>query len=176
MSTIPHPVLVNERNQMIENVLRNLLSWRERQVLKLRYGLSNGRVYTLEETGRIFRVTRERIRQVERKAMRKLQQFAKPLEPYLGLSEQNILDKRLDERSMWSPYDHQPIQTVFPPGYHVVRSFRRRSIDWREIADCAWLAEAGYTLQQIRQKTGLTDIKIRWRLTVAAAWQKRREG
>ena len=51
-----------------------ILSWREREILKLRFGLADGYSYTLEEVGRIFQVTRERIRQIECKAMNKLQQ------------------------------------------------------------------------------------------------------
>jgi RNA polymerase primary sigma factor len=57
----------------IEHVLRSL-TYREREIIKLRYGLGDGYSYTLEETGRIFNVTRERIRQIESKALRKLQQ------------------------------------------------------------------------------------------------------
>jgi RNA polymerase primary sigma factor len=55
----------------LENVL-NSLSARERDVLRLRYGLDDGRMKTLEEIGQIFNVTRERIRQIEAKALRKL--------------------------------------------------------------------------------------------------------
>jgi RNA polymerase primary sigma factor len=56
----------------IDQVLRSL-TYREREIIKLRYGLGDGFSYTLEETGRIFKVTRERIRQIESKALRKLQ-------------------------------------------------------------------------------------------------------
>jgi RNA polymerase primary sigma factor len=59
------------RNNM-ENVL-NTLSFREREIIKLRYGLGGGYTYTLEEVGKIFKVTRERVRQIEAKAVRKLQ-------------------------------------------------------------------------------------------------------
>jgi len=55
----------------LESVL-NSLSPRERDVLRLRYGLDDGRMKTLEEIGQIFNVTRERIRQIEAKALRKL--------------------------------------------------------------------------------------------------------
>jgi RNA polymerase primary sigma factor len=55
----------------LESVL-NSLSARERDVLRLRYGLDDGRMKTLEEIGQIFNVTRERIRQIEAKALRKL--------------------------------------------------------------------------------------------------------
>lgn len=57
----------------LENVL-NTLSPRERDVLRLRYGMDDGRVKTLEEIGNVFSVTRERIRQIEAKALRKLRQ------------------------------------------------------------------------------------------------------
>lgn len=56
----------------IEHVLKTL-TYREREIIKLRYGIGDGYTYTLEEVGRIFKVTRERVRQVEAKAIRKLQ-------------------------------------------------------------------------------------------------------
>ena len=58
--------------QKIEALLKTL-TWREREILRLRYGLCDGYNYTLEEVGRIFKVTRERVRQIEAKAVRKLQ-------------------------------------------------------------------------------------------------------
>jgi RNA polymerase primary sigma factor len=51
-----------------------VLNYREREILRLRYGLADGYAYTLEEVGKIFSVTRERVRQIESKAVRKLQQ------------------------------------------------------------------------------------------------------
>ena len=57
----------------ISKVLKTL-SYREREIIKLRYGLGDGYSYTLEEVGHIFKVTRERIQQIEAKAVRKLQQ------------------------------------------------------------------------------------------------------
>lgn len=57
----------------LENVI-NSLSPRERDVVRMRYGLDDGRVKTLEEIGQIFSVTRERVRQIEAKAIRKLRQ------------------------------------------------------------------------------------------------------
>ena len=62
----------------MENVL-NTLSPRERDVLRLRYGLDDGKVKTLEEIGNVFHVTRERIRQIEAKALRKLRQPSRNL-------------------------------------------------------------------------------------------------
>ncbi len=55
----------------VENVLRGL-SLREREVIKLRYGIGRDNGFTLEELGRKFKVTRERIRQIEIRALRKL--------------------------------------------------------------------------------------------------------
>ncbi len=56
----------------IDQLLKTL-TYREREIIKLRYGLGDGYTYTLEEVGRIFKVTRERVRQIEAKAVRKLQ-------------------------------------------------------------------------------------------------------
>jgi RNA polymerase primary sigma factor len=57
--------------ERINDVL-GTLTFREREIIKLRYGIGDGYTYTLEEVGRIFRVTRERVRQIEAKAVRKL--------------------------------------------------------------------------------------------------------
>ncbi len=73
--TIDSPVnsATNEMlKDKIEAVLKTL-TYREREIIKLRYGLGDGYTYTLEEVGRIFKVTRERVRQIEAKAVRKLQ-------------------------------------------------------------------------------------------------------
>ena len=56
----------------IADVLQSL-DYREREILRLRYGLADGYAYTLQEIGRIFSVTRERVRQIEQEAIRKLQ-------------------------------------------------------------------------------------------------------
>jgi len=56
----------------IADVLQTL-DYREREILRLRYGLADGYAYTLQEIGRIFSVTRERVRQIEADAIRKLQ-------------------------------------------------------------------------------------------------------
>lgn len=64
-------VAKNLLREDLEHVL-DTLSPRERDVLRLRYGLDDGRMKTLEEIGQIFNVTRERIRQIEAKALRKL--------------------------------------------------------------------------------------------------------
>ncbi|HSG78328.1 MAG TPA: sigma-70 family RNA polymerase sigma factor, partial [Acidimicrobiia bacterium] len=62
------------------------LNERERQVLVMRFGLADGKINTLEEVGKHFNVTRERIRQLETKALAKLRQpsRARRLEGYLG--------------------------------------------------------------------------------------------
>jgi len=73
----------------IEEVLKTL-TYREREIIKLRYGIGDGYTYTLEEVGRIFKVTRERVRQVEAKAIRKLQHpvRARKLEGFLESKEE----------------------------------------------------------------------------------------
>ena len=71
------------REQLFE--VLNTLSSRESQVLKLRFGLEDGRTRTLEEVGKEFNITRERIRQIEAKALRKLRHpsRSKRLKDYL---------------------------------------------------------------------------------------------
>ena len=69
----------------IESAMETL-NYREREILRLRYGLADGYTYTLEEVGKIFQVTRERVRQIESKAVRKLQQ------PYRAKSLVSFLD------------------------------------------------------------------------------------
>jgi RNA polymerase primary sigma factor len=66
--------------EMNQDLLKNriadvlaALNYREREIIRLRYGLADGYAYTLEEVGKIFSVTRERVRQIEAKAVRKLQ-------------------------------------------------------------------------------------------------------
>ncbi|WP_020474117.1 RNA polymerase sigma factor RpoD [Zavarzinella formosa] len=73
----------------IDGVLKTL-TYREREIIKLRYGLGDGYTYTLEEVGRIFKVTRERVRQIEAKAVRKLQHpvRSRQLEGFLDGSQQ----------------------------------------------------------------------------------------
>ncbi len=57
----------------IEQAMQGL-NYREREILRMRFGLADGYTYTLEEVGKVFSVTRERVRQIESKAVRKLQQ------------------------------------------------------------------------------------------------------
>jgi RNA polymerase primary sigma factor len=73
----------------IEEAMESL-NYREREILKLRYGLTDGYAYTLEEVGKIFSVTRERVRQIESKAVRKLQQpfRSRALLSFLDLAEE----------------------------------------------------------------------------------------
>jgi len=75
--------------QRIEQVLKTL-TYREREIIKLRYGIGDGYTYTLEEVGRIFKVTRERVRQVEAKALRKLQHpvRSRKLEGFISQEEE----------------------------------------------------------------------------------------
>ncbi len=75
-------------NEMLRDRIEALLktlTYREREIIRLRYGLGDGYTYTLEEVGRIFKVTRERVRQIEAKAVRKLQHpvRSKQLEGFL---------------------------------------------------------------------------------------------
>lgn len=85
--TSPPPTFMTDQNllrEKIEEVLTTL-SPREARILRLRFGLHNGRCYTLEEVGQKFGLTRERIRQIEGKALRRLRhpRRARQLRDYL---------------------------------------------------------------------------------------------
>lgn len=85
--TIPSPsqsAYTNMMNDKVHEVLGSL-SPREARILRLRFGLENGRAYTLEEVGEKFGLTRERIRQIEGKALRRLRhpKRARQLKEYL---------------------------------------------------------------------------------------------
>ncbi len=94
----------------IEGVLKTL-TYREREIIKLRYGIGDGYTYTLEEVGRIFKVTRERVRQVEAKAIRKLQHpvRARKLQ---GFVERSVYKEVRGENTPPTP---APVQNQLPP-------------------------------------------------------------
>jgi len=88
--------------EKIEELLKTL-TYREREIVRLRYGLADGYCYTLEEVGRIFKVTRERVRQIEAKAVAKLQNPVRSAElcEYVAdspeMSTQEVWEKMPDE-------------------------------------------------------------------------------
>jgi len=85
-----HDPLYEFNQQLLKNRLADVLqslNHREREILRMRYGLTDGYAYTLEEVGKIFSVTRERVRQIEAKAVRKLQQ------PYRSRGLLGFLDR-----------------------------------------------------------------------------------
>lgn len=74
----PHDYMLQEiMKNTLNEILEDTLTDREEKILRMRYGLLNGRVHTLEEIGNAFGVTRERIRQIEAKAFRRLRTPAK---------------------------------------------------------------------------------------------------
>lgn len=79
-------VIARDRKEQISEILKTLTP-REEQVLRLRFGLNDGHEHTLEEVGKAFNVTRERIRQIESKALRKLKHpsRSKKLKIFLNL-------------------------------------------------------------------------------------------
>jgi RNA polymerase primary sigma factor len=90
----------------IDSLLQTL-SHREREIIKLRYGLVDGLTYTLEEVGRIFEVTRERVRQIEAKAVQKLQH------PMRLRQLQQFLDEENSQVRDWNEQDEED-DDLFP--------------------------------------------------------------
>jgi len=86
--TISPPEIVSQINlkEQIEMILSTLTE-REAKVIQMRFGLNDGNEHTLEEVGQEFQVTRERIRQIEAKALRKLKKKAKKLVNFLDKPE-----------------------------------------------------------------------------------------
>jgi RNA polymerase primary sigma factor len=82
--------------EKIDELLKTL-TFREREIVRLRYGLADGYCYTLEEVGRIFKVTRERVRQIEAKAVAKLQHPVRSAE----LSEYVADSPVVNEAEVW---------------------------------------------------------------------------
>ncbi|MBI3863355.1 MAG: sigma-70 family RNA polymerase sigma factor [Planctomycetia bacterium] len=76
--TPPESAMHHHLQDKISGVL-NTLTYREREIIRLRFGLGDGNTYTLEETGQIFKVTRERIRQIEAKALLKLKHHTRSI-------------------------------------------------------------------------------------------------
>ncbi|MEK7124112.1 MAG: sigma-70 family RNA polymerase sigma factor [Patescibacteria group bacterium] len=74
--------------EKVEAILKTL-TYREREIIRLRYGIGDGHTYTLEEVGRIFNQNRDRVRQIEAKALMKLQhpKCAKDLDRFLKYRE-----------------------------------------------------------------------------------------
>jgi len=89
--------------EKIDELLKTL-TFREREIVRLRYGLADGYCYTLEEVGRIFKVTRERVRQIEAKAVAKLQHPVRSAE----LSEYVVDSPMPAEEEVW---DQAPVAT-----------------------------------------------------------------
>jgi RNA polymerase primary sigma factor len=69
---------LRELRHEIDSAL-DLLSYRDRGVIEMRYGLGDGYAYTLAETGFVFQLTRERVRQIQARALEKLRRGAGPL-------------------------------------------------------------------------------------------------
>jgi RNA polymerase primary sigma factor len=101
------------------NGLLKTLTYREREIVRLRYGLADGYSYTLEEVGRIFKVTRERVRQIEAKAVAKLQHPVRSAE----LSEYVADSPVTAEEEVWSQAPQAaaaPVSSVQAPGEQAI--------------------------------------------------------
>jgi len=100
-----NPLKLANNNILREKIdeLLKTLTYREREIIRLRYGLADGYCYTLEEVGRIFKVTRERVRQIEAKAVAKMQHPVRSSElaEYVAdspvISTEEIWDEQLTE-------------------------------------------------------------------------------
>lgn len=121
----------------IEGLLKTL-TYREREIIRLRYGLGDGYTYTLEEVGRIFKVTRERVRQIEAKAVRKLQNpvRSQQLEGFVG-SEEILAALAGEESTAKSESSEATVGSTTSPekfGFETVPAFGEKEFD-SEVVD-----------------------------------------
>ena len=89
-----------ERREIIEFVLKSL-TYRERETIKLRYGLGDGYTYTLEEVGRIFKISPKKAGQVEAAAIRNLQHPVRSRRLEFCLSRQDKPSRVGSTRRFW---------------------------------------------------------------------------
>lgn len=75
-------MILRELRQRIDAALEGL-SYRERGILEMRYGLRDGHAYTLAEAGYVFKLTRERIRQIQARSLQKLRSRAEELRDFV---------------------------------------------------------------------------------------------
>ena len=73
----PHEAIFSKSDADFVEKMLSRITEREARVLKMRYGLSNGKRMTLKEIGKAVGLTRERVRQIEREAKRKLEEYVK---------------------------------------------------------------------------------------------------
>lgn len=82
--------VLQELRRQIDGALRTL-SYRERGILEMRCGLGDGRAYTLAEAGYVFKLTRERIRQIQARSLKKLRDRAVDLRKFVsGLNDSGL--------------------------------------------------------------------------------------
>ena len=162
-----------ERTVLLNDVLAVLtvLTYREREIVKLRAGLVDGYVHTWTEIGRIFNVTRERVRQIGNRAIRRLQhpRFAERWRQIREACEpppRHLVSPHAYARYRWR--EDVPVSPT--RGANVMRRGsrgKRMWVPWTEVADCAILAERGYTRPRIGAILGLTESQVYWRIGLA---------
>ena len=91
----PIEILLKEENrQELYKIMDEVLTLREREIIKLRYGVEGMGSYTLNEVGRIFKVSRERVKQIECKAIRKLQRYyIEGVDPFITVDDPERQEK-----------------------------------------------------------------------------------
>ena len=111
---IEREIIENVKSKEILQIMQKILNPRQMRILSLRFGLGDGRERTLEEVGQVFNVTRERIRQIEKKALNKLKNYYKfkPLQSYIRDDwEDNSISKRTEDFKI-TDYFHTSIELI----------------------------------------------------------------
>ena len=102
------PTKSAEISELRESLARALkhLSYREREIIKLRFGIDYDQAFTLQECAHIFKMTRERARQIQRKAIRKMQSYAPELAQHLPAGDDGNVDTdECEHLRKWDEWD-----------------------------------------------------------------------
>jgi|TARA_R110000751_G_scaffold38320_2_gene92127 RNA polymerase sigma factor (sigma-70 family) len=102
------PTKSAEVSELRESLIRALkhLSYREREIIKLRFGIDYDQAFTLQECAHIFKMTRERARQIQRKAIRKMQSYAPELAQHLPAGDDGNVDTdECEHLRKWDEWD-----------------------------------------------------------------------
>lgn len=138
VKTPHHGAMLLMLKDKVEEVLKTL-TYREREIIKLRYGLGDGYCYTLAQVGHIFKITRERVRQIERKTIRKMQdpRRALLLAGFLDANENGELESYIPD----APYKYPPIISSKNPTTRISYVLATESRFTKK--DYGWLEQRG---------------------------------
>ena len=184
---IPDDSNINPEEKAINDVLKaqvkevlNRLDEREKGVIELRFGLIDGIEYTLEDVGKRFNVTRERIRQIEYKALRKLKRYIHEKQNFKGNIIQQISDTNEDKQKQNNKQEKNYQQenyknNLWTENYKLAINYYKESgnlnVPINYIVDGVKLGEWIDSQRNLKKENKLTDWKIEQLNKLGMKWQ-----